>query len=116
DPFRATRDDADSVRQTSELLAASRVAVYTVYAAAQPSAIDSSRDQSSETGMGASLASKNDAMATARTIADQGSMRTIAEQTGGQYFDSYKLKEAMEKAVENGSSYYTIGYIPAGKL
>jgi hypothetical protein len=44
-------------------------------------------------------------------------MKQIAEQTGGQaYIDTNGLKEAVEGAVENGSSYYTVGYAPGGKL
>jgi hypothetical protein len=43
-------------------------------------------------------------------------MEDFAEQTGGQaYFSTNGLKEAAVKAGENGSSYYTIGYVPATK-
>jgi hypothetical protein len=43
-------------------------------------------------------------------------MQQIAEQTGGQdYVNTNGLKEAVASAVENGSSYYTIGYMPGAK-
>lgn len=41
-------------------------------------------------------------------------MTQIADQTGGHaYFNTNGFKEAMENAIENGCSYYTIGYIPS---
>jgi hypothetical protein len=45
-------------------------------------------------------------------------MEQIAEQTGGQaYVDTNGLKEAVQRAVASGSSYYTLGYVPvANKL
>jgi hypothetical protein len=45
---------------------------------------------------------------------EQASMQQIAEQTGGQqYLNTNGLQEAIASAIENGSSYYTIGYVPA---
>ena len=44
-------------------------------------------------------------------------MKQIAEETGGQaYADTNGLKEAVESAINNGASYYTVGYSPTGKL
>jgi hypothetical protein len=49
-------------------------------------------------------------------VAEQTSMRKIAEQTGGQAFiNTNGLKEAVASAVENGDSYYTIAYTPTSK-
>ena len=51
-----------------------------------------------------------------RTKAEHAAMEEFAQQTGGKaYFNTNGLKEAATSAVENGSSYYTIGYIPAKK-
>jgi VWFA-related protein len=51
-----------------------------------------------------------------RSKAERGAMEQFAEQTGGQaYFNTNGLKEAAASAVENGSSYYTIGYVPPEK-
>jgi hypothetical protein len=48
--------------------------------------------------------------------ASQAAMLQMAEETGGQaYINTNGLKEAVAHAVENGSSYYTIGYVPAAK-
>jgi len=51
-----------------------------------------------------------------RMRAEHAAMEQFAEQTGGQaYFNTNGLKEAMASAVENGSSYYTLSYVPAVK-
>jgi len=51
-----------------------------------------------------------------RTKAQHAAMVEFADQTGGKaYFDDNGLKEIIARAVENGSSYYTIGYIPDAK-
>jgi VWFA-related protein len=51
-----------------------------------------------------------------RTKAEHAAMEQFAEQTGGEaYFNTNGLKEAAASAVENGSSYYTIGYVPSAK-
>jgi VWFA-related protein len=48
--------------------------------------------------------------------AEHAAMEQFAELTGGQaYFNSNGLKEAMASAVENGSSYYTLSYVPKVK-
>jgi VWFA-related protein len=48
--------------------------------------------------------------------AEHAAMEQFAEQTGGEaYFNTNGLKEAVAVAVKNGSSYYTIGYVPAAK-
>ncbi len=48
--------------------------------------------------------------------AEHAAMEQFAEQTGGRaYFNTNGLKEAMASAVEIGSSYYTIGYVPSAK-
>jgi hypothetical protein len=47
---------------------------------------------------------------------EQATMQEIAEQTGGQAFvNTNGLKEAVASAVADGSSYYTIGYVPPAK-
>jgi hypothetical protein len=41
-------------------------------------------------------------------------MKLIAEQTGGKaFFNSNDLKSAVAEAVEDGDSYYTIGFVPS---
>jgi len=48
---------------------------------------------------------------------EHDSMKTLAEETGGKaFYNGNDLKDAVAEAVENGDSYYTIGFVPAGKL
>jgi hypothetical protein len=59
----------------------------------------------------------NNARFAQQSPAEQVAMKQIAEETGGQaYVNTNGLKEAVENAVNNGSSYYTVGYVPEGKL
>jgi VWFA-related protein len=92
-PSQATRDIArdygDEVRAANKLLTLARIAVYPVY---------------------------SKGMRGAAHFAEQDAMEEIADQTGGRaFFNTNGFKESMEKAIEDGSSYYTIAYVPAGK-
>jgi VWFA-related protein len=133
-PFLDMSSYADDIRETSELLSASRVAVYPVDArglmtpsSAQasynpPTSLLGNSGSSRHGSLGGSNPafgpnmSKNDAKLAQQTMAEHASMQQIAEQTGGQeYINTNGLKEAVAKAVENGSSYYTISYVPDAK-
>jgi len=47
---------------------------------------------------------------------EEASMRLLAKETGGKaYVNTNGLKDAVADAVENGSSYYTITYVPENK-
>jgi VWFA-related protein len=131
-PFEAMRTYADDVQQTSELLAAARVAVYPVDARGLltlPSTDVSKSSASSNLMSATSNAGRkgtrkqvtvnrpsfgsDDSKFMQQLIAEQATMKQIAEQTGGQeYINTNGLKEAIGKAIQNGSEYYTIGYIP----
>jgi VWFA-related protein len=132
-PFEAMRTYSDEIRETSELLSAARVAVYPVDARGlmTMSTLDASYTPSSNLVGGGAMnrgragrvtsnamnnpsVPKDDANAMKQTMAEAATMQQIAEQTGGQqYINTNGLKEAVASAVENGSSYYTIGYVPA---
>jgi hypothetical protein len=52
----------------------------------------------------------------AQTTAEHASMQQIAEETGGEAFvDTNGLKDAVARAITDGSHYYTLGYVPALK-
>ncbi len=132
-PFEAMRNYAQDARETSELLAAARVAVYPVDArglmtlpVADASIASASSNLMSVTSNGGRAGARrsvttnkpsfanDDSKFLHDTLDEQASMKLIAEQTGGQdYVNSNGLKEAFAKAVENGASYYTIGYVPS---
>jgi len=51
-----------------------------------------------------------------QTVSEHASMQQIAEETGGEAFvDTNGLKDAVARAITDGSHYYTVGYVPALK-
>lgn len=130
-PFEAMRSYSEEVRETSELLSAARVAVYPVDARGLmvSSAFDVTTDPSSNLLTAAGNGGRNGSRRTNRanmpsfakdnadfmkqTMQEQASMEQIAEQTGGKvYINTNGLKDAVADAIEDGSSYYTLGYVP----
>jgi VWFA-related protein len=118
DPLKAARRYTDELRETSDLLTAARVAVYPVDARGimtQTSA-DASYKPAPNVAFGRAnlpVAAKDDSTLQKHTESEHASMERIADATGGKaYTNTNDLKKAVEKAVENGSSYYTIGYVP----
>jgi len=138
DTLEDTRQYLPQLQETSRMLAAARVAVYPVDARGLmtlPSA-DISRNPSTNLVTGNSFSSSgrhgrrtqttstanmpnpgnDDAKFLQQTAAEQATMREIAAATGGkEYVNTNGLKEAVADAIENGSSYYTIGYVPSHK-
>lgn len=93
------------VRNVSEMLAAARVAVYPMSAEglATPAALDA--------GYGGIGPAPKDP-----SLNNRFTMEEIAEQTGGQaLFNNNGFAQAVVNAIDNGSSYYTIGYVPTDK-
>jgi len=134
DPFEAMRNYSDDIRETAELLSAARVAVYPVDARGlmTPPTLDASYKPSTNlvgattsgnrSGSRRSLTSNKPSTAndelntTKQRMEEQATMQQIAEQTGGrEYINTNALKETVASAVDNGSSYYTVGYIPAAR-
>jgi VWFA-related protein len=135
DSFEAMRNYAGDARETSQLLAAARVAVYPVDArglmtlpsadASISAATSNLRSATSSGGRGGirqaltvnrSSISNDDTKFMQQTMAEQASMKLIAEQTGGQDFvNTNGFKEAVARAIDDGASYYTIGYVPAAR-
>ena len=131
-PFEAMRNYSNDIRDTAELLAASRVAVYPVDARGlmtlpsyDASYSPTSNLVSANSGGGRNRSrgratanrpsnSMDDQKAIQQNMAEHASMQQLAEQTGGQdFFNTNGLKEAIATAISNGSSYYTVGYVPA---
>jgi VWFA-related protein len=131
-PFQAMRSYTEDMKQASELLAQARVAVYPVdarglmtmassdasySAAATPlgSGVKTQGVKNAAAGQSSSVARDNRSFLQ-ELEASQSGMLQMAEETGGQaYINTNGLKEAVAHAVENGSSYYTIGFLPAAK-
>ena len=134
DAFSGMREYSDEVKETDSLLTAARVAVYPVDARGLMgmASADASR---SFTGMpGMSMAGtgrggganpntsgseigrvqRADAKQMQQTTEEHQTMNQIAEETGGKpFFNTNGLAAAVGEAIENGSNYYTVGYVPA---
>ncbi len=108
----------DSVRATCDLLSAARVAVYPVNASGLTAApLPETRSEDfSVVNSTVSQAVDNNLGFEAQAGDNQESMRQIAEATGGQaYANTNGLKEAVARTIQNGGSYYTLGYAPVKK-
>lgn len=128
DPFRNFRGFEDQIRTTDSLLATSRVAVYPVDVRGLRSlGIDISvataenqmmNDVSPGVAQGVVAPSPSNLGATisAETVSltdDRTTMKTIAEQTGGEAFvNTNDLKRVINRSLDDGATYYTIAYTP----
>jgi VWFA-related protein len=109
-PLALNQTASPETRRTIEMLNAARVAVYPVDAQglANTPVIDSGNWYLS-TG----AVDRANSGFVIETAQEHASMKEIAEQTGGRDFvDSNGLKEAAASAVEDGESYYSLGYVP----
>jgi hypothetical protein len=83
------------LRRTADLLNAAEVAVYPVAGQSVPASAASGADKGPSAANGSTSAS------------------AVAEATGGvAYSSSNGLQEAVAKAIDNGSNYYTLSYVP----
>jgi len=103
-------------RETIDLLTRSQVAVYPIEARGMMSEPGL---EASTSGAGASLpgilANYHREFADA-IAAEQGTMNQMATNTGGEAFKNTNgLKEAVEKAIDAGSNYYTFAYSPTNR-
>jgi VWFA-related protein len=142
DPFSPMRDYSDQVKQTDSLLSAARVAVYPVDArglmplastdvsrrfttpqslpsiasTGAPSRHSTSSMSAMGSGSGMTPAQKADAAFFASTVSEQQTMQQIAQETGGEaFFNNNDIKDAVAHAIANGSSYFTLGYVPVNR-
>jgi VWFA-related protein len=133
-PFEAARNYSEELRETSHLLSAARVAVYPVDArglltlpmsdanysastnpnAPAAGAVNGARRGTLASGM-PSIA-KDNLKFMKQTAAEHASMLQVAMDTGGWAFvDSNGLRQAVERIIQHGSSYYTVGYAAGDK-
>jgi VWFA-related protein len=104
-PAAGSRTYAAEMRTTSEMLAAARVAVYPIKAEglATLAAFDVANS-----GLGTVVRDPNQAA--------RFTMEEVAADTGGRaLFNTNDFAKAVANVVDNGGSYYTIGYVPQSK-
>ncbi len=117
-PWRNSSNYRNALADAGVLLAKSRIAVYpTDVRGLQPRGLDISTS-ASESGnwTGASNASGYGDLIGQQTAAfaeERTTMKQIAEQTGGEAFlGTNDLKLAMQRSMDDGSTYYTLAYTP----
>jgi hypothetical protein len=116
-PFAVAASAEDEFRETVDLLARSQVAVYPIDARGLMVAPMLSATQS-----GSTMIKQPNGFANAntkwfqQTAEEHGTMQQMADATGGRAFvNTNGLKEAVQKAIESGSNYYTIAYTPTNR-
>jgi VWFA-related protein len=117
DPFSVEASSEKEFRETVDLLARCQVAVYPIDARGLMTSPMLSVANSGSRYAKDPTASVKDGNALFRTNAEErGTMIQIADATGGKAFmDTNGLKEAVEKAVDAGSNYYTLAYTPTNQ-
>jgi len=113
--FKDASEHGEQLHDTIRLLSVARVAVYPVYALGPMStpSLDASYNMPGAQGLGSIESGMDDQRSMGQSLANQDSMKQLADQTGGHYFQTNGLTEAMASAIKNGASFYTIGYIPS---
>ena len=113
DPFAAMGDSEDEFRETVTLLARSHVAVFPVDARGL---MVNPAMNAENTGMKYSDHSQGRKDTQAffdQTASEHSTMLQLADKTGGKAFiNTNDLKDAVDRAVESGSNYYTLSYYP----
>lgn len=125
DPFKQLRSYGPQLQQVSDLLNAGRIAVYPIDARGLITPPLSARQNrpaavaigGGRTGMIDPNAFPADpSEANDRNNAELATMLQLAEETGGvASYNNNGLRQALARAIDNGSSYYTLTYSPENK-
>lgn len=120
DPTVITGSFENQLKQTAELLAAARVAVYPVDV--RGVLVDPMYDASVNSDYGAVINgvpvgeqrfSQDAKMADLQRIEEHGTMDLLAKETGGRaVYNSNALQEAVADALSDGENFYTLAYVP----
>jgi len=118
------------IDHTADLLSNAQVAVYPVDAGAlvnhdsysSLSNTDSNGNYLGRSARGATRAGLGSAQATEisraseAVMASHSSMNSVADQTGGKaFYNTNNLEKAIREGMDDGSTYYTLGYYPENK-
>lgn len=115
DPNDSVIRNDDAVRKTDNLLTRAQVAMYPVDARGVQTdptfSVTNTAMDGILTGAAASTASTDFQIQRSQ---EHGTMEAMAEDTGGEaFYNTNGLTQAVSKAVEEGSNYYTLTYSPA---
>jgi VWFA-related protein len=110
------KDHADDMKRTSALLSAARISVFPVDARGLMTSQTVSADYNPSTPMIQSAPGtigRDNNQFSEQSSQDQSTLTAIATETGGRAFvNGNGLKQTVEKIVEDGSSYYSLSYVP----
>jgi VWFA-related protein len=119
--FRAVSGRMEHVRETTKILSDARISIYPVdargltvpfvFSAANnhPPMGNTYTPGTAMTPFATQLHNERD-----ETMREQATMQQIADDTGGKAFlDTNDFGDAVAEVVENGSTYYTLGYVPS---
>lgn len=117
DPFNVVASAADEFRETTEMLARAQVAVYPIDARGLMTAPMLNAQNPGRTfARNPTAFAKADTKFFQQTADEHGTMESMAQATGGEPFaNTNGLKEAVQKAVNAGSNYYTMTYTPGNQ-
>jgi VWFA-related protein len=115
DPFAVVANMQDEYRETVNLLARGQVSVYPIDARGLvPPPMFNAVNDGQKYARNPSAMGRDGSKFSADTAAEQSTMRQMAQDTGGKAFvNTNGLAEAVTKAVEAGSNFYTLTYIPS---
>jgi VWFA-related protein len=105
----AQRDDQEAVKKTDALLTSAQVAIYPI--AAEGVATDSLFTASTDARQAQQPAAATLQQAALERTENHSGMDQIAKYTGGEaFYGTNDLKDALERATDNGSHFYTLTY------
>jgi len=115
-----TRNFGNDVSRTAEALASSQVAVYTIDArgVAGSSSFKAEAPSTDRFGRGMTGGRLHQSMSSesAEQVDSHSTMNNVAEITGGRaFYNVNEFDKAVRQSVDDGSTYYTLGYYPSNK-
>jgi VWFA-related protein len=118
-PFDAAADFTDDVKWTANLLTRSRVAVYPI----DGRGLFTNPEMSAAVAGPPGFSPKNpyafvnsESHFLDQRASEKAGMNRLAEETGGKaFYDTNGLKEAVQEAINDGSNYYTLAYVPTNR-
>jgi VWFA-related protein len=117
DAFANVESFRDQVQKAADMLAAARVAIYPVDASGlwAPAEFSAANNPtlSNDPRLAGEAQSAQWSQEREQHYGNQGTMQQLADETGGEpFFETNDFGKAVAGAIENGSSYYTLAYVP----
>jgi len=114
DPFAVMGSSEDEFRETTNLLTLSQVAVYPVDARGlMVSPVFDASNSGARYARNPAAFGRDQAKFLQQTAEEHMTMAQMAEATGGRaFYNTNGLSQAVEKAIDSGSNYYTLAYSP----